>query len=309
MDNEAFRLIMLEGPQPDKVFILSQELIAFGRDTLNDLVVNDPEVSRQHGRLRYQDGVYTIEDLGSTNGTFVNGVRITGPHTLADGDKVGLGETITLTYKASAAAATETIVAPSSDEFAPLPAVPDAETPFEAGLPPEPEPLPTPFETADPEPEVSTTPPPFPDDSLADEPIAPPPPFDAAPPMEPEPAAPPLPFEAKPAAPPPPFDAGFSESAEPTFEPEPDAAPPPPPVRPPTTAPPVGPPSVATAEKPTSRRNLLIGCGCLLLIVICAFVSGLGYLLYNAPAESFDDPLGNFGSLFGSIILPLSYLI
>ena len=48
-----------------------------------------------------------LEDIGSTNGTFVNGMRLANPHTLANGDVVGLGDAVTLTYYGASPAMTE----------------------------------------------------------------------------------------------------------------------------------------------------------------------------------------------------------
>jgi DNA-binding winged helix-turn-helix (wHTH) protein len=62
-----------------------------GRDPTADLWVSSTLVSRQHARLVVRGGQVTIEDLGSRNGTFVNGVRLTAPVTLANGDDVRLG--------------------------------------------------------------------------------------------------------------------------------------------------------------------------------------------------------------------------
>jgi hypothetical protein len=103
--NGSFRLIVRRGPQPNQIYELNKDIITLGRDITNDIVINDPECSRHHCRLTRGGGGYTIEDLGSTNGTFVNGQRLTGARPLSGGDVVGLGETVTLGYESTIPAA------------------------------------------------------------------------------------------------------------------------------------------------------------------------------------------------------------
>jgi hypothetical protein len=91
-------LVMSQGPQPGQTFMLDRDWLTVGRDPSNDIVINDPQVSRQHLRITRQGQMVVIEDLGSTNGTFANGVRLTGPHVLSNGDVIGLGDGVTLTY-------------------------------------------------------------------------------------------------------------------------------------------------------------------------------------------------------------------
>lgn len=103
--NDSFRLIVRRGPQPNQVYDLSKDIVTLGRDITNDITINDPEVSRHHMRLTRGAGGFTLEDLGSTNGTFVNGQRLTGARPLRDGDMIGLGETVTLGYESGNMAA------------------------------------------------------------------------------------------------------------------------------------------------------------------------------------------------------------
>jgi hypothetical protein len=105
MQGSSYRLIVRRGPQPNQIYPLDKAIVTLGRDITNEIVINDPEVSRHHCRLTQGGGGFTIEDLSSTNGTFVNGQRLTGARPLAPGDMIGLGETVTLAYESSMAVA------------------------------------------------------------------------------------------------------------------------------------------------------------------------------------------------------------
>ncbi len=81
--------------------VRSPEGLVIGRQPASaDIVLNHPEVSRDHARVQIKDGELTIEDLGSTNGTFVDGVKLEkgNPRRLQDGSELKLGQ-ITLTAK------------------------------------------------------------------------------------------------------------------------------------------------------------------------------------------------------------------
>lgn len=95
----SYRLIVRRGPQPNQQYELTRDTVTIGRDITNDIVINDPEISRHHSRLIRTPSGYTIEDLRSTNGTFVNRQRLSGPYQLSSGDLIGLGETVTLAFE------------------------------------------------------------------------------------------------------------------------------------------------------------------------------------------------------------------
>ncbi len=95
----SYQFVMNAGPTPGKEFPLEKDELFIGRDLTNDIVINDAEISRRHARLVSQAGGYVLEDLGSTNGTFVNGQRLASPYILRPGETVTLGEHVTLTYE------------------------------------------------------------------------------------------------------------------------------------------------------------------------------------------------------------------
>jgi hypothetical protein len=72
---------------------LGDQVVSFGRHPDCTIVLNDPNVSRRHAEVRPVGAGYIICDLGSTNGTKINGVRIDGERPLHDGDIVSLGTT------------------------------------------------------------------------------------------------------------------------------------------------------------------------------------------------------------------------
>lgn len=109
-----FRLVMRSGPTVGKIFPLDKNELFLGRDLSNDIVINDPEISRRHSRLFLQGNSYILEDLGSTNGTFVNGQRLMGPNVLRPGDVITFGERMSLVYESSDFDQDATVVSPAS---------------------------------------------------------------------------------------------------------------------------------------------------------------------------------------------------
>ena len=139
MAPQSYQLVMKSGPTPDKAFPLDKNEIYIGRDISTDVVINDVEVSRRHARLILQASGYVLEDLGSTNGTFVNGRRLTGSHPLRTGETIMLGESITLTFDTATFDPDATVVGAAGPTAVPPTKV---ETPREIYTPPSPPPQP-----------------------------------------------------------------------------------------------------------------------------------------------------------------------
>ncbi|RGJ46970.1 FHA domain-containing protein [Olsenella sp. AF16-14LB] len=68
--------------------------VVVGRSPSSDIVIDEPYVSATHARFTIQGPALVLEDLGSTNGTMVNGHAIDQPVTLRDGDEVQVGDTV-----------------------------------------------------------------------------------------------------------------------------------------------------------------------------------------------------------------------
>jgi hypothetical protein len=92
---ELGRLVVLASPrgepQPGGSYPLDV-VTSLGRDVNNGIVLDDPFASAEHAVLTYRGRNWFIEDLGSTNGTFVNGVPVDGLGPLGFGDEIQVGE-------------------------------------------------------------------------------------------------------------------------------------------------------------------------------------------------------------------------
>jgi pSer/pThr/pTyr-binding forkhead associated (FHA) protein len=89
----AANLVIRQGTQAGMSFPITGAQAIIGREEGLDIVLQDPEASRRHTRISWQGGRYVAEDMGSTNGTFINGVQITAPQVLNLGDSIGIGQT------------------------------------------------------------------------------------------------------------------------------------------------------------------------------------------------------------------------
>lgn len=86
-------LEIIEGPDVGQSFPLTLSTICVGRHGQCDLVLHDPEVSRRHLKIASGDNGWWLDDLGSTNGSYVNGQRIT-HQTTAPGDRIKIGQSV-----------------------------------------------------------------------------------------------------------------------------------------------------------------------------------------------------------------------
>jgi pSer/pThr/pTyr-binding forkhead associated (FHA) protein len=86
------------GNSSPQVFPLDDDVVTIGRDLTSTIVIQEPEVSRQHLRLHYSDVGYVAEDLGSTNGTAVNGEELDSTRLLRLNDIIQIGTMVKLLY-------------------------------------------------------------------------------------------------------------------------------------------------------------------------------------------------------------------
>ncbi len=95
-----------------KIVVLNRERYELGRAESNDLCYRDVQgLSRKHLAIEHQGSTWVVRDLGSTNGTFVNGTQLTAPHVLCPRDRVSAGElTIQFSEGPAPAPAAKTVV-------------------------------------------------------------------------------------------------------------------------------------------------------------------------------------------------------
>jgi pSer/pThr/pTyr-binding forkhead associated (FHA) protein len=84
-------LIALSGPSVSSRFLLDSESVKIGRDLNNEICFDDITVSRSHALIEKSEAGYTIKDLGSLNGTYLNAVAIKNSSLVA-GDEIQIGK-------------------------------------------------------------------------------------------------------------------------------------------------------------------------------------------------------------------------
>lgn len=89
----AFELTIAAGSGAGTRYRLTGDETTIGRIAANTIVLNDPLVTRRHASVTVREGTVLLRDLGSANGTWVNGERIGGTRELRDGDSLRIGQT------------------------------------------------------------------------------------------------------------------------------------------------------------------------------------------------------------------------
>ena len=95
---EAALLLWMEEDEIKGRWPLIKDTMTIGRWSENDITVDDRWVSRHHAQIRREEEQYVLHDMGSKNGTFVNGQRIAGNVDLSDGDQIQVTPLLTLTF-------------------------------------------------------------------------------------------------------------------------------------------------------------------------------------------------------------------
>ena len=127
-------LLITAGPGRGQTFELRGE-VHLGRSRTNSVALADGKVSRNHARLDPIRSTYVLTDLGSANGTFVNGVRISQPVRLRDGDLLQAGDTQLVFYSHTAVHPPQLDRAAGYLPESPVPTVDPKSAPSDLSLP------------------------------------------------------------------------------------------------------------------------------------------------------------------------------
>ena len=91
--HQQAQLIVLSEPRLGSRIVLGESSVEIGRGSSTNLILDSDSVSRRHARIEWTGSAHRVVDLGSTNGSFVNGLRVTS-HDLHDGDRIQLGKVL-----------------------------------------------------------------------------------------------------------------------------------------------------------------------------------------------------------------------
>ncbi|HIE57803.1 MAG TPA: FHA domain-containing protein [Anaerolineales bacterium] len=100
MAKAEYHLTATTGPEAGKNYPLGESPLVIGREAACEITIDDKTISRRHAKINHLNGRYFIADLGSSNGTFINGNRLgSSPVPLAPGDQIQLGTAVTLVFE------------------------------------------------------------------------------------------------------------------------------------------------------------------------------------------------------------------
>jgi len=89
----AYLISMSPGAERER-YPISSRVSYIGREEMNQVVIPNEAISKKHAKLTFADGKFYIEDLSSSNGTFLNGTRVHARTALRNGDLIRLGAVI-----------------------------------------------------------------------------------------------------------------------------------------------------------------------------------------------------------------------
>lgn len=95
---EAPLLLWMEGEGIKGRWVLTRAVSSIGRWEDNEVAIDDRWISRYHAEIRREGDRHVLRDLGSKNGTYLNGQRITSPTALSDGDEIQVTPMVILTF-------------------------------------------------------------------------------------------------------------------------------------------------------------------------------------------------------------------
>src|ERR1700710_3112954 len=140
-----FTIIIQEKGGEQRRMVFNKPEVTIGRVQGNDIVLPKGNVSKRHARIVLKDGKFIIVDLKSTNGTYVNGRKITSPLVVKDSDKIYIGDFIVGVDEAASAdgdGRSETTTSPPGQDRAALGMDPQSRPPRPTEAAPMPMPMP-----------------------------------------------------------------------------------------------------------------------------------------------------------------------
>lgn len=121
LPSQIFELLVIQENTITAHIPLSEPAITIGRASDTTILLNDPKVSRRHLRLMWNGAAFIAEDVGSSGGTFLNGIPLRAPTVLRPGDTLTLGDTM---LRLGIVSEVKTVLAPPAPPSGPMPSLP-----------------------------------------------------------------------------------------------------------------------------------------------------------------------------------------